>query len=285
MHKSSRKVGTLFVVATPIGNLRDVTYRAVETLKTVDLIAVEDTRHSAKLLQAYAISTPVVAYHEHNEREQARNLVGRIKDGLDIALITDAGTPLLSDPGFRLVQAAHAERIPLVPVPGCCAAIAALSVAGLPTDRFVFEGFLPSTRNARRRKLEQLAQEAGTLVFYESPHRIRATLADLVSIFGPSRMVSLAREMTKQYETILTGELSAVERRILQDSEQTKGEFVLCVGGRQREQKGDEVKVDTAVVLAALMKVMPVSQAASLAAEITGRPKNLLYKQALDLKE
>jgi 16S rRNA (cytidine1402-2'-O)-methyltransferase len=274
-------VGTLFIVATPIGNLSDMTYRAVETLTAVDLIAAEDTRHSRKLLQHYSIGTPTTAYHEHNEQRQTRNLIGKLLSGDSIALITDAGTPLVSDPGYRLICAAHQQKIPVSPIPGCCATVAALSVAGLPTDRFAFEGFLPNKVLARRKTLELLKFEPRTLVFYESAHRIIETLTDLVQVFGPDRPATLAREITKQFETIENGTLAHIHQFVGEDPNQQKGEFVLLVqGAGQPVDDSGEILV----VLRPLMAAMRLKQAVDLTAKITGKPKNEIYSLALQQK-
>ena len=283
MPNSSRKTGSLFVVATPIGNLADITYRAVETLRSVDLIAVEDTRHSRKLLQNYAISTPVVAYHDHNEADRSAQLLERLLLGEDIAIISDAGTPLVSDPGYRLVRAAHDKGVSVVPVPGCCAAIAGLSASGLATDRFTFEGFLPRTGSARRKRLEQLRGESRTLVFYESAHRIKEMLDDLVDVVGPDRNATLARELTKQYETIRTASLSVIRDMVVVESDQKKGEFVVLVGGC--DHHGREIVLDVVDVLKPLMVALPLKQAVALATQITGQKKNEVYALALKCKE
>ena len=281
MADSSRKTGSLFIVATPIGNLTDITYRAVETLKRVDLVAAEDTRHSRKLLKRYTISTKVVAFHDHNERAQAGQLVDLLLGGKDIALITDAGTPLISDPGYRLVRAAHEQGIPVIPVPGCCAAVAALSVAGLPPDRFVFEGFLPAKNAARLNTLERLRQESRTLIFYESAHRIKDSLIDLASVFGDDRPAVLARELTKQYETLLRGNLAQIQKSMAADTDQLKGEFVLVVQGIETDRQTD---AEMLRILGLLTELLPLKQAAALTAQITGKPKNLIYKAGLEQK-
>ena len=281
MPDSSRKVGTLFVVATPIGNLSDMTYRAVETLTAVDLIAAEDTRHSRRLLQYFSIATPTTAYHEHNEQRQTRNLIGKLLSGDSIALITDAGTPLVSDPGYRLICAAHQQKIPVSPVPGCCATVAALSVAGLPIERFAFEGFLPNKALARRKTLELLKFEPRTLVFYESSHRILETLADLEQVFGPDRPATLAREITKQFETIENGTLAHIHQFVGEDSNQQKGEFVLLVQGAGQPVDDSE---EILAVLRPLMATMRLKQAVDLTAKITGKPKNDIYSLALQHK-
>jgi len=258
-----------------------MTYRAVETLASVDLIAAEDTRHSSRLLQHYSVGTPVMAYHEHNEQQQTRNLIGKLLSGVSIALISDAGTPLVSDPGYRLIYAAHQQKIPVSPIPGCCAAVAALSVAGLPVDRFAFEGFLPNKVLARRKKLELLIYEPRTLVFYESAHRVLETLADLEQVFGPDRRATLAREITKQFETIENGTLAHIRQFVDEDPNQQKGEFVLLVQGRgQPVDDSGEILA----VLKPLMAALRLKQAVALTAEITGKPKNDIYRLALEQK-
>ena len=278
---SSRKVGSLFVVATPIGNLADMTYRAVEILQAVDLIAAEDTRHSRLLLKEYAISAALVAYHEHNEQKQTKYLMGKLLAGSDVALITDAGTPLISDPGYLLVSTAHDQQVPVVPIPGCCAAIAALSVAAIPSDRFVFEGFLPSKPAARLARLRQLDQEPRTLIFYESAHRIKETLSDLAKSFSLGRKVTLAREITKQFETIRKGTLSQILQWVKEDPNQKKGEFVLVVEGYRADKKVD---ADTLRVLHILTEFLSPSRAVEATAKITGKSKNLVYQAGLAQK-
>lgn len=275
-------MGKLFIVATPIGNLGDITFRAVETLESVDLIAAEDTRHSQKLLQQYSIRTPLVPYHEHNETQQAKVIIENLRRGQNVALISDAGTPTINDPGYRLVCSALEQQVAVVPIPGCCAAIAALSAAGLPTDRFVFEGFLPNKGAARRKKLEQLKQEPRTLVFYESSHRISAALTDCVEILGAARNMVLAREITKQYETIKKGSLGQILAWVEGDPNQQKGEFVLLLEGQQEAITRGE---DVLVVLRPLMASLPLKQAAALASEITGAPRNAVYQLALECRD
>jgi len=276
---STRKAGTLFVVATPMGNLTDMTFRAVSTLSGVDLIAAEDTRHSRHLLTNYSISTPLLAYHEHNERQQTGKLVDMMLAGKSVALISDAGTPLVSDPGFPLIRAAHAEGIRIVPIPGCCAAIAALSASGLPVERFVFEGFPPARSAGRLRKFESLLGESRTMIFYESSHRITASLSDMIQVFGPDRQAALAREITKQFETIVKAELSRLLEFIAGDANQQKGEFVILLHGAE-EKKRD----DLAGILGPLMGALSLKQAVALAVEITGRPRNEVYAEALKFK-
>jgi len=272
--------GQLFVVATPIGNLGDLSPRARETLATVDLIAAEDTRHSRRLLEHFGIRRPLVALHEHNERERCERLIERLQAGESVALISDAGTPLISDPGYRLVRAAREAGVPVVPVPGPSALIAALSVAGLPTDRFVFEGFLPAKAQARRSRLQALANEPRTLVFYESSHRIQAMLADLAEILGSDREAVLARELTKQFEQIEGGRLDHLCQWLDADENHRRGEFVVLVAGAPAvEEEAGEVQR----ILEILLRELPVKRAAAVAAELTGRRRNELYRLALEL--
>ena len=275
--------GTLFVVATPLGNRGDFSSRAGDTLAQVDLIAAEDTRHSGAFLSQLGITTPLVALHEHNEDARAAELVARLKDGARIALISDAGTPLISDPGYRLVAAAVAAGVAVVPVPGACAAIAALSVAGLPTDRFVFEGFLPARGAARRSRLAELASEARTLVFYEAPHRVAETLADVASAFGAERPAVLARELTKVHETLYRGGLGGLAARAASDPNMARGEAVLIVGGAPVVEAAiDAARLDR--LLAGLLSGLPLSQAVDLAAEVSGERRNRVYERALVLR-
>ena len=268
--------GRLHVVATPIGNLGDLSPRALETLRSVDVIAAEDTRHTQQLLAAFGARATLLALHDHNEAAQSTQLVARMLAGENIALVSDAGTPLVSDPGFRLVRAAREAGIVVTPVPGACAAIAALSVAGIASDRFGFEGFLPNKAAARRERLQSLAAEPRTLIFYESSHRIGDTLADAASAFGPQRHAVLARELTKRFETVLDGPLPALIARLANDPDQHRGEFVLIIEGAPA---GDD---DAALVLgrrafSLLREHLPPSQAARLAAEISGAPRKKLY--------
>ena len=283
MSELREQQGILYVVATPIGNLQDITARALDTLRSVSLVAAEDTRHSRKLLAHYGIGTPLVALHEHNERDITQRLLQTLAAGEDIALVSDAGTPLISDPGFYLVRAARQVNIRVVPVPGASALIAALSVAGLPTDRFCFEGFLPSRQAARRQRLQALHAATATLVFYESSHRICASLADMAEVFGFGREATLARELTKTFETIRHGTLGELIDWIDADSNQQKGEFVVLLQGASTA-KAAEVDVAAAEVLAILLAELPLRQAAALAAKITGSPKNALYEHGLMLK-
>lgn len=275
--------GVLYVVATPIGNLEDWSPRAVATLKAARLIAAEDTRHSARLMQHFDIATPLVAVHDHNEGARAGGLVARLLAGEDIALISDAGTPLISDPGYRLVAAVQAAGLRVVPIPGACAAIAALSAAGLPSDRFLFEGFLPAKTQGRRERLQQFAAEPRTAIFYEAPHRIVECLADMVAVLGGGRRVVLARELTKAFETIRQLPLGEMLAFVEGDPNQQRGEIVLVLeGAAQAVDEQDWHEADR--VLGVLMAELPLKQAAALAAEITGLKKNALYERALVLR-
>jgi 16S rRNA (cytidine1402-2'-O)-methyltransferase len=268
--------GKLWVVATPIGNLDDLSPRAQAILRQVDLIAAEDTRHSAMLLRHFGIATHCTALHEHNERDISANLVERLREGKQIALISDAGTPLISDPGFRLVRAAREAGITVSPIPGACAAIAALSIAGLPSDRFVFEGFLPAKGGARRSQLESLRGETRTLIFYESSHRISETLADMTKIFGAEREIVLARELTKLFETVFSGTLADVAARVESDENQRRGEFVLLLSGAADD--ADAMRLaEGRRVFDLLRRDLSPSRAAKLASEISGAPRNALY--------
>ena len=268
--------GQLWVVATPIGHRDDFSARAVETLRSVAVIAAEDTRHSRPLLVHYNIATPLVALHEHNEREIVDAIVRRLQGGESVALISDAGTPLISDPGFRLVRAARAAGIRCSPVPGACAAIAALSVAGLPSDRFVFEGFLPPKAAARRSRLQELAGDARTLIFYESSHRVAESVADMRDVFGGDREGVLARELTKLFETVLGEPLTALAERVANDPDQQRGECVILVAGRG--EAADARAAEGRRVFAILRDELPPAKAAKLAAAITGAPRKLLYE-------
>jgi 16S rRNA (cytidine1402-2'-O)-methyltransferase len=272
----TQQVGRLWVVATPIGNLDDLSPRARATLAGADLIAAEDTRHSAALLQHAGIATHCVALHEHNEREISAGLVERMRSGANVALISDAGTPLISDPGFRLVRAAREAGIVVSPVPGACAAVAALSAAGLPSDRFVFEGFLPPKSAARRAHLLSLHGETRTLIFYESSHRIVEALDDLVAVFGGERRAVVARELTKLFETVLDGTLAELAGRVVADPNQQRGEFVVLVAGAAQDAAAARL-AEGRRVFTALRKELPPGRAAALAAQITGAPRKQLY--------
>ncbi|BCA27259.1 16S rRNA (cytidine(1402)-2'-O)-methyltransferase [Metapseudomonas otitidis] len=274
--------GKLYVVATPIGNLDDISPRALRTLREVALIAAEDTRHSIRLLQHFGITTALAACHDHNEREQGGRFVARLLAGDDVALISDAGTPLISDPGYHLVRQVRAAGIEVVPVPGPSALIAALSAAGLPSDRFIFEGFLPAKAAARRGRLELLKEEPRTLIFYEAPHRVLESVQDMASLFGRDRHAVLARELTKTFETLKGAPLGELAEWIAADSNQQRGECVLLVTGWQAPEGEDAISGEALRVLNLLLGELPVKRAAALAAEITGVRKNLLYQAALE---
>jgi 16S rRNA (cytidine1402-2'-O)-methyltransferase len=278
-----QKRGQLFIVATPIGHLQDISARAIAVLRQVSLIAAEDTRHSGKLLQALGISTPMVSLHEFNEFQRSEQVLERLLAGQDIALISDAGTPLISDPGSDLVKRALAEHIKVVPIPGPCAAIAALSVSGLSTDSFIFEGFLPAKASARQKHLEKLVKESRTLVFYEAPHRICDLIQDMIKIWGPEHQAALAKELTKMYETIVQDSLQNILAWLEADPLHQKGEFVVMLEGvaRQTETSSDEILP----LLKILLEELPTKQAAHLAAKITGKKKNEVYELALQLKK
>jgi len=269
----------LYIVATPIGNLEDLSPRAARLLGEVALIAAEDTRTTRKLLSHIGIATPTTALHEHNEREQVPRLVERLRRGESVALVSDAGTPLVSDPGFHLVRAAHAAGIAVVPVPGPCAAIAALSAAGLPSDRFAFEGFPPGRTAARRALFQRLVHEPRTLIFYESPHRIVDCLTDMAAEFGAEREAAVARELTKKFETLRAAPLGVLADWIARPGTPRQGEFVIVMHGAEA-RAGTEAS-DTERVLETLLDALPVSQAVELAAKLTGQPRNALYRRAL----
>ncbi len=275
--------GVLYIVATPIGNLGDITARAIDILREASVIAVEDTRHSRKLMLQFGIATPLVAFHDFNESERVTQLLARLREGEAVALISDAGTPLISDPGYQLVRQAHAQGVRVVPVPGACALIAALSCSGLPTDRFTFEGFLPAKSAARVATLQALQNEARTMVFYEAPHRIVECLVDMEQCFGGGRGITLARELTKTFETITCGTVSSLLEKVRNDDNQQKGEIVLVVAGKPAEL--DTIGAQALHALRVLLEEMPLKQASALAARITGAKKNLLYERALHLKD
>jgi 16S rRNA (cytidine1402-2'-O)-methyltransferase len=280
----SIEAGILYVVATPLGNLADFTYRAVQTLQKVDVIAAEDTRHSRPLLNHYGIGTPMLSLHEHNERARTKKLIARLCGGESIALISDAGTPLISDPGYRLVIGARRAGIQVSPVPGPSALIAALSASGLATDRFVFEGFLPARSAAREQRLRELKLETRTLVFYESSHRVTEALAAMRHTLGARRQAVVARELTKAFETLHGDSLDALCCWIQADVNQRRGEFVICVEGAQNATNRD-VPLDAVHLLSVLLTELPVKTAARLTAELTGEKRNRLYQLALRLTD
>jgi 16S rRNA (cytidine1402-2'-O)-methyltransferase len=266
----------LYIVATPIGNLGDMVPRAIETLQKVDLIAAEDTRHSAPLLKHFSIETPMIAYHDYSDKKAIEHIQRCIESGGAVALISDAGTPLISDPGYRLLQQAHELGWRVVPIPGPCALTAALSVAGLPTDRFRFEGFLPVKPGARRARLEELASESVTLVFYEAPHRLLEALTALRDVFGGERPAALARELTKAFETILRGTLDELLSRVTADANQCRGEIVLLVAAAEPQEL--EISPEVGRILELLAESLPPRQAAALAADAFGLRKKVLYE-------
>lgn len=273
----------LYVVSTPIGNLEDLSPRAVDTLKKVDLIAAEDTRHSGRLMQHFSITTPMLAVHDHNERQRAQALVQKLAAGQSIALISDAGTPLISDPGYHLVSAVRDAGYRVVPVVGPCALIAGLSVSGLSTDRFSFYGFLPAKSSGRRQHLALLAKVTHTQVFYESPHRIVAMVDDIVSVIGPDRQLVLARELTKTFETVYGAPASKVQAWLSADHNQQKGEFVVLIEGAEPEQLQD-IGPEEERMLTLLLAELPIKKAAAITAAITGHKKKALYDRALELQ-
>jgi 16S rRNA (cytidine1402-2'-O)-methyltransferase len=273
--------GTLYVVATPIGNLGDFSPRAREVLAQVGVIAAEDTRHTGQLLKAFGIHTPMLSLHEHNEAARAQALIERLTGGESVALVSDAGTPLISDPGYGLVAAARAQGVNVVPGP--CAAIAALSIAGLPTDRFTFEGFLPAKSAARRTTLENLQREPRTMVFYESPHRLRETVEDMRAIFGGQRRAVICREITKQFETTYAGTLEELQRMTLEQADMVRGEIVIVVAGSDAAP-ATAAMLDTDRLLRALLEDLSPSQAAKIAARLSDQKRSALYEQALQLK-
>ncbi len=271
--------GLLYIVATPIGNLGDISERAIETLKQVDLIAAEDTRHSKTLLERFAIKTNTRAYHEHNEEQLTMQLIEKLINGESIALISDAGTPLINDPGYKLVAAAHDNNIQVVPIPGPSAIITALSASGLPTNKFIFEGYLPPKSEARKMRLSELKNESRTLVFYEAPHRIVESLKIMQEIYGAERRATIARELTKQFEQIVRDTLSALNKKLESEEIRIKGEFVVIVDGAQEVSISDEEVLRINQILS---ENLSPKEAAGLTAKITGKKKNEVYKLALE---
>lgn len=278
---NQQQTGILYIVATPIGNLDDITQRALQTFERVDLIAAEDTRHSGILLSHYGIKKPFFALHDHNEQQRSAALVEKLLEGVNIALISDAGTPLISDPGFHLVRDCRQAGIQIVPIPGACAAITALCSAGIASDRFCFEGFLPAKTKARCDKLAELVDEERTLIFYESTHRIMDCLADMQSVFGAERYVVMARELTKTWETIYGAPLSELIAWLSQDPNRIKGEIVLVVEGKKTEEQA-EISAQAVKLLALLAKELPLKKATAIVAESFGYKKNSLYQYGLE---
>ncbi len=276
----SNPSAVLYVVSTPIGNLDDISLRAIDVLRQVERIAAEDTRHSRRLLQHHGIDTPMLALHEHNERQAMHGILDMLREGRSLALISDAGTPLISDPGFPLIRACREQGIPVSPVPGPSALIAALSVSGLPVDAFCFHGFLPRTSAARKRKLAELQVVASTQVFYESSHRILYALQDMLEVLGGEREVCVARELTKQYEEVMQGKLQEVVASVAADTMRQRGEFVIVVAANTARAEGG-LSMESRRILGLLLQELPVKQAAALTAKITGEKKNRLYQFAL----
>lgn len=275
--------GRLYVVATPIGNLGDISERAAAVLGEVDLVAAEDTRHTRRLLAHLGHQTPLISLHEHNERERSAGLVAKIAAGKTVALVSDAGTPLVSDPGYRLVRAARAAGLEVLAVPGPCAAIAALSVAGLPSDRFVFEGFLPARQGQRQRRLARLANEMRTMVFYVPPRQLRQQLQDAISVFGDARDAALARELTKLHEAFYAGSLGELADRVEREDHLDRGELVLCVAGSEADCNESDSVAD-ALLGDLLGAGLALRRAVAIAAKHTGLPRNTLYRRALQMK-
>ena len=276
-------MNSLYIIATPIGNLDDISLRALETLKNVDLIAAEDTRHSKKLLAHFNIKKPMISLHDYNEKERSKVLLKRLQKDQNIALISDAGTPLISDPGYHLVTTIRDANINIIPIPGPCAAITALCASGLPTDKFIFEGFLPVKPGLRKKRLEELKNDTRTIIFYESPHRLIKTINELTKIFGANRPTVLARELTKKFETIYSANLDAIQKWLTVDPNHQKGEFVILIHGACKGDRRVALDRRVAQILKILLTELPVKQAAHLTAQITGESKNKLYKIALTL--
>lgn len=274
--------GILYIVATPIGNIDDISYRAVQTLKDVSLICAEDTRHSQRLMSHYDIRTPMISLHEHNEESRIQQIADKLDNNQSVALISDAGTPLISDPGFKLVRGLRQQGHHISPIPGASALISALSVAGLATDSFSFWGFLPAKSKARKERFKALAEHKETLVFYESSHRIADSLQDLSDVYG-NRQVVIARELTKNFETILSGDSSKLVQQVLNDPNQQKGEFVVMVEGSTSVDDG--INLETQSIMAQLLTELPPNKAAKLTAQITGAKKKELYQWALQQKD
>lgn len=274
--------GQLYVVATPIGNLDDITIRALAVLQAVDKVAAEDTRHSMILLDHHGIHQSMVPIHEHNEEKQIPKLIHFIEKGHSVALVSDAGTPLISDPGFRLVQACQKAGITVVPVPGACAAIAALSAAGLPTDRFTFAGFLPIKLQARKKALQALAKVPETLIFYESPRRVMTTLAQMAEVFGPERSIVIAKELTKAHESVVLRTIEQAIAWLSEDDKRQKGEFVLLVGGHQAGVDEEELQA-CQKMLTALLPEVSLKKAVDLTTSLTGSRRKMVYEMALSM--
>ena len=276
------QTGILYIVATPIGNLQDITQRALETFTQVDLIAAEDTRHSGLLLNHYGIKKPFFALHDHNEQQKADLLVEKLQQGTNIALISDAGTPLISDPGFHLVRKCRQAGLKVVPLPGACAAITALCASGIASDRFCFEGFLPAKPKARKDKLQNIAEEDRTLIFYESTHRILDSLEDIETVLGADRYIVLAREITKTWETISGDTVTNLRQWLTEDPNRIKGEMVLIIEGKPKTEENDSINPQAIKALTLIAKELPLKKAAAIVAELYGYKKNALYQFGID---
>lgn len=277
---SARTTGTLYIVATPIGNRDDISLRALSTLQAVDMILAEDTRHSLQLLTALGIKKPMTSLHAHNEASRSEQIVELLQQGKSCALISDAGTPLISDPGFPLVHMARAKDIPVVPIPGACALITALSAAGIACDTFTFNGFLPAKQTARRQKLESMRSTEHTLVFYESTHRIVESIDDIAHIFGDNCELVLAKELTKTFERFVAGSCIDVKNWLLMDNSHLKGEFVLMIPARKLAKETNAHEH----ILSVLLAELPLKQAVNIACRLTEAPKNQLYEMALTMR-
>ncbi|MDN3653544.1 16S rRNA (cytidine(1402)-2'-O)-methyltransferase [Thalassotalea ponticola] len=282
MTQNTVNPGTLYVVATPIGNLHDISQRALDVLSNVDIIACEDTRHTNRLLSAFNIKNKTISLHDHNERQRQEQIAQMLVQGQSVALVSDAGTPLISDPGFHIVRHLRGENLPVVPIPGACAAIAALSVSGLATDRFSFEGFLPSKSAARQAVLSNVAHEPRTMVFYDAPRRAIDTVQDIVDVLGGDRQIVIARELTKTFETVHANSAQNILTWLQQDANQLKGEMVLIIQGAERDP--DAIPPEAIATLQLLLDEMKPKKACAIAAQIHGVKKNALYQYALDMK-
>ncbi len=280
-----RNNGCLYIVATPIGNLGDITHRAVEVLKQVDWIAAEDTRHTKQLLTSLGIKQSLISLHEHNEQSRTEQLLEKLKQGGSGALVSDAGTPLINDPGYHLVKRLREEAVSVVPVPGVSAVITALSCAGLPTDRFTYEGFLPAKKSKRLQSLERLESEQRTMVFYESPHRLLESIESMKLIFGAQREAVIGRELTKKFEQFVSGDFEAICQYFEQNSDRVRGEFVIMVSGKEVLEQEDGVALDTdKMIEVMLQQALPVKQIAEMVSQLSGQKKKAIYQRVLELK-
>ncbi|MFT2098775.1 16S rRNA (cytidine(1402)-2'-O)-methyltransferase [Marinomonas sp. 2405UD66-6] len=282
-HSSDDARGSLYIVATPIGNLDDFSKRAEQTLREVDYIAAEDTRHSRRLLNHFGIEAKLFSIHDHNEKDKADYVASLLDEGKSVALVSDAGTPLISDPGYHVVHALRSQGHKVVPIPGACALVAALCASGLPTDQFFFAGFVPAKSKARCDLFESWKQQAGTVVFYESTHRVYDSIVDVQKVYGEDAQLVLAREVTKTFETFLSGTAEEVLAMFDADANQLRGEFVVMLSFTQ--ESGNEAELEAKRILSILLEDLPVKQAAAMAAKLTGEKKNYLYKMALEMQE